>query len=375
MNLLEWAETELELIKKKHRWRNLSPPCGIDLSSNDYLGLSTHPILIQKFIEGIQTYGVGSTASRLIRGHRDIFEKAEEEFSNWIEGESALFLANGFLANLGLMDVLGSIPSKFFCDRLNHASILDGIRLSGAEVKYYKHRNYEDLENLLKRESYGTAKVIVSETVFSMDGDLADLVKLIELKKKYNACLVLDEAHALGVFGKQGEGLSKHVEINLNEIDFRVFTCGKALGLEGAFIVCSKKVKQLLINKLRTFIFSTAPIPAIAYAVCTAIELVKEMQEERKKIFYLSNFFREQLKFLGLDCLDSNSQIIPILTGDEANTMELATKLQTSGFDIRGIRPPTVKKSRLRVSINSKLNQTDLEKVIEILKSFSRPLI
>jgi 8-amino-7-oxononanoate synthase len=368
LNCSEWIDSELLKISAKDRFRYLKVPLGKDLSSNDYLGLKDNQILKDKLIEGINIFGCGSGASRLIRGHRDCFEKAEQAFADWVGGEDALFVANGFVANLGLMDVLGSRPFKFYCDRLNHASILDGIRISGAEVRYYKHRNYGDLENLIIKENSSIPKLIVSETVFSMDGDLADISTLLRLKKKYDAVLVLDEAHALGVFGNKGGGLSLvGAEINPKEIDFRVFTCGKSLGLEGAFIVCSSRAKEYLINSMRPFIFSTAPMPAVAHAVPTAIELIQKMDAEREGILRYAGILRDGLKSLSFDTLESKSQIVPIVLENERDTMNTASLLQSQGLDIRGIRPPTVKKSRLRISINASFGQDELDKTLNIL--------
>ncbi|MCX7997633.1 MAG: 8-amino-7-oxononanoate synthase [Leptospiraceae bacterium] len=367
-NLQDFIQQELTKIQSQNRYRSLKEPLGFDFSSNDYLGLSQHSTIKEKLIEGIQIYGGGSSASRLIRGHRKVFEETEEIFAHFVQAEASLFLANGFLANLGLLDLLGKFPVKFFCDRLNHASILDGIRLSGAEVRYFKHLDYENLENLLKKEDPNVLKVIVSETIFSMDGDKADVKKLIELKQKYTSVLVLDEAHALGIFGKNGGGVALEESEETNQIDFRIYTCGKSLGLEGAFIACKKEYKEFLINAMRTFIFSTAPMPAIVYALRYAIKLVKDMDIERKRILELSNILRTELKVLGFNTLNSCSQIIPVIINDEKQVMEYAARLQEKNLDVRGIRPPSVKESRLRISLNVHSNLEHLEKVVQVLK-------
>lgn len=369
MNSLHFhIQKELERIHSQNRYRSLKEPLGKDFSSNDYLGLSHNVILKEKLKEGIEIYGCGSTASRLIRGHRKIFEETEKHFSSWVVSEDALFLANGYLANLGLLDLLGKFSVKFFCDRLNHASILDGIRLSGKEVRYYKHLDYTNLENLLKKENSSVLKVIVSETIFSMDGDKADVSKLLELKEKYSAVLVLDEAHALGIFGQNGGGVAlEHSPELIEQIDFRVYTCGKSLGLEGAFIACKKEYKDFLINSLRTFIFSTSPMPSIVYALRYAIDLAKSMNKERDTILQLAEILRSKLRTLGYNTLNSCSQIVPVILNDEQTTMEYAKKLQEQDLDIRGIRPPTVKESRLRISLNVHSNLESIEKIISTL--------
>lgn len=367
-NLQDFIQQELTKIQSQNRYRSLKEPLGFDFSSNDYLGLSQHPTIKEKLIEGIQIYGGGSSASRLIRGHRKVFEETEEIFAHFVQAEASLFLANGFLANLGLLDLLGKFPVKFFCDRLNHASILDGIRLSGAEVRYFRHLDYENLENLLKKEASNVLKVIVSESIFSMDGDKADIKKLIELKQKYSSVLVLDEAHALGIFGIDGGGVALEEVEETNQVDFRIYTCGKSLGLEGAFIACKKEYKEFLINAMRTFIFSTAPMPAIVYALRYAIELVKDMDIERKRILELSNILQTELKALGFNTLNSCSQIIPVIINDEKQVMEYAARLQEKNLDVRGIRPPSVKESRLRISLNVHSDLEHLTKVVQVLK-------
>ena len=363
-------QQELKKIHSQNRYRFLKEPLGYDFSSNDYLGLSQNEFLKEKLKEGIQIYGCGSSASRLIRGHRKVFEEVESLFADFVNSESSLFLANGYLANLGLLDLLGKFNAKFFCDRLNHASILDGIRLSHKEVRYYKHLDYKGLENLLQKENSNTLKVIVSETIFSMDGDKVDIQKLVELKEKYSCILVLDEAHALGIFGKNGGGVA--LEYNqeiIDKIDFRVFTCGKSLGLEGALIACKKEHKEFLINSLRTFIFSTAPMPAIIYTLRYAIDLVKTMEKERIRILELSNILRQELKKLNFNTLNSCSQIIPVIINNEKEVMEKAKILQKNQIDIRGIRPPTVKESRLRISLNVQTSLEVIQKILNVLRS------
>ncbi len=366
-------QSELSEIESKGRYRKLRESSLIDLCSNDYLKLANHPKLKEAFIEGIQKFGCGSTASRLLRGHRSFIEEVELKFSEWVGSENSLFVANGFSANLGLIDLLADKKTIIFSDRLNHASILDGIRISGAEAKYYKHLDYENLESLLQKSNIDSMKIIVSETVFSMDGDLADISQLIQLKKKYNATLILDEAHALGVYGKLGEGLAGNLDRSeLANIDFRIFTCGKSMGLEGAFIATSHLYKEYLVNRLRTFIFSTAPVPAVAYSVPTSIELVKSYSEKRSKLLELANYIRLELQKKGYETLKSESQIIPILCESETHAILLSIELEKKGFDIRAIRPPTVKKSRLRMSLNVSIDDSIANQFLNCLDNSLR---
>lgn len=366
----KYIEKELSLIKSKNRYRSLRVPNGIDLSSNDYLCLSKHPKILSALKEGIDLYGAGSGASRLIRGHRDIFERTEKQFANWVNAEASLFVANGFAANVGLLDAISDPKTIIFTDRLNHASILDGIRISGAIKKYYPHKNMNHLKELLLKSDSKARKIIVSETLFSMDGDLANIVELINLKKEFDACLILDEAHALGVFGDRGAGFSlanESAKSLLSEIDFRVYTGGKSLGLEGAFIACSNQSKEYLINTMRTFIFSTAPIPAIPYALATSIDIAMGMDEERIRILENATILRNGLKELGFETLFSESQILPVVLFEEEKALEVAIHLQKKGFDIRAIRPPTVKESRLRISINASITKELILNLLDCL--------
>ncbi|MCB1156785.1 MAG: 8-amino-7-oxononanoate synthase [Leptospiraceae bacterium] len=367
----DYFQQELENIQSKNRYRRLKAPTGMDFSSNDYLCLSQHPEIMESLHRGIKLFGAGSTASRLIRGHRAIYEKTEENFSGWVSATSSLYVMNGYLANLGLLDCISHKDSEIFCDRLNHASILDGIRLSGTKVRYYRHLDMSHLEELLQKSEAKT-KIIVSETVFSMDGDLADLQELLRLKQKHEAILILDEAHALGVFGNRGQGLANDKAFLspdlLEKVDFRVYTCGKSMGLQGAFISCSRKEhKKFLINRMRPFIFSTAPMPAIAYAVNKSINLIKRSKEQRTKILENAEFFRQKLKEKGYNTLNSKSQIIPVILKDEEEALYKAGICQEEGFDVRAIRPPTVKQSRLRLSINAGIRIEDIKRLLGIL--------
>ncbi len=361
-------ESELENIRKKNLYRTLSLPHSRDFSSNDYLNLSKHPEIIQSFKEGIDNYGLGSTASRLIRGHRDSFENAEKNFAEWVGSETSLLVSNGYIANLGLIDSIADQRTVIFTDRLNHASILDGIRISGAVKKYYNHKDISHLKSLLEKTDTKLKKIIISETLFSMNGDISPIEELIELKQKFGCLLILDEAHALGVFGDKGAGMSADKKIfpkvRVENIDVRIFTGGKSLGLEGAFIACSMTLKEYLINKMRPFIFSTAMMPAISHALSTSIQVAKNMDKEREIILSNAKFLRDSLKEKEHNVLESQSQIIPVIFDSEEKVLKKSFELKKKNFDIRAIRPPTVKEPRLRISINSGIERSDLEELI-----------
>ncbi|MEI7011715.1 8-amino-7-oxononanoate synthase [Leptospira licerasiae] len=356
-------------LESQNRIRTLDPPSGLDLCSNDYLGLSTHPEVIQALKEGIDIYGAGSTASRLVRGHRTVFDELENDFSDWVQSEDSLFFANGYAANLGTISCVADPSYTIFCDRKNHASLMDGVRLSGAKKVYYKHSDLNDLENSLKKYQGTKHKMIVTESVFSMDGDKTDISALIDLKEKYGALLYIDEAHAIGLFGKDGAGVSLEKSISrTSEIDFRMSTLGKALGLEGAVISTSKDARKYLLHSARTFVFSTGPLPAIAHAGRVAIRLAKLMNKERSILEENSEFFRTSLHRIGYNTGNSNTQIIPMLMGSEEQALELSSILYQNGFQAKAIRPPTVDISRIRVSLNSKIARKDLEKFLQLVR-------
>jgi len=354
-------EKKLELMRSQNRLREVRENSGKDFSSNDYLCLAQSQFLKNKLCEGIEKFGAGSTSSRLVRGHRDVFAIAEEKFSNWINSAASLFVANGYAANTGLFSSMGP-DTEFYTDRLNHSSIIDGIRLSGGEKIYYKHLNMNDLEMKLKKKS-GKKKVIVSETVFSMDGDVAPLDDLVTLKKKYDCLLVLDEAHAIGIFGNSGNGVAAEY---YRDVDYRVFTMGKSMGMEGAFVSSTKQAIAYLVNTMRTFVFSTAPMPAIAWCVPDLIEKVIAMKEERSRILSHAESFRMQLQQAGYDTMNSRSHIIPFLCKDETQALKMASTLSTQGYDIRAIRPPTVNQSRLRISIHACHSRQDIDSLAQV---------
>lgn len=363
-------EEELQKIKNKNLYRSPQTPLGIDLASNDYLGLKNHKDIIDSFQSGLVEYGMGSGASRLVSGHRSIIDDWEKGFAEFVGMESALWVANGFIANLGLLDTLADSRTTIFTDRLNHASILDGIRISGAKKKYYNHLDLDHLESLLKN-TQSKQKIIISETVFSMDGDTPDLDRLVALKLKYDALLILDEAHAFGIFGKEGSGLSrddKFMNLKLNShIDFKVYTMGKSLGLEGGMITSSKLAKEFLINKMRSFIFSTGPIPAIAKAALKSLEILRSMDSERARILAMANKLRSDISLKSIPTIPGNSQIIPILMDSEEKAISEMMRFRNLGFDIKAIRPPTVIQSRLRCSIHGDLTWDQLNRFSQFL--------
>ncbi|MDF3819985.1 8-amino-7-oxononanoate synthase [Leptospira sp. 96542] len=370
----EKIQKKLDSIREKNLYRQTKTYSGIDFCSNDYLSLTTN----QNFIEAIQSlkteFFLGSTASRLVRGNSESMEIFEAEFAEFVQAEAALLVSTGYVANMGLIDSIALPNSYVFTDRLNHASILDGIRISMANKKYYNHLDMDDLEKqLLKASSEDPnqkkLKVVVTETIFSMDGDMVPLKQLLFLKEKYNFVLVLDEAHALGVYGKEGRGLVFRdlTSDEIDSIDYRVYTLGKSFGLEGG-VICTKKIgRDHLVNVMRPFIFSTAPLPLISKLALKALSLIRLMEDERTHLEFLAKYLKDKLRLHHFQTTDSSSHIVPILMENEMEALTFASELQNLGLDVRAIRPPTVPTARLRVSLNANRTKEDIDILVEAL--------
>ncbi|MET0752103.1 MAG: 8-amino-7-oxononanoate synthase [Pyrinomonadaceae bacterium] len=359
----------LSEIEAKGLKRSLASPKGIDLSSNDYLALSNDERLKNAMIEGVRREGVGSTGSRLLRGERDGFAEVERQFAAWKNTERALYFNSGYQANIGILQAFLEDSDVVFSDEFNHASLIDGIRLSKCRKIIFRHLDVENLEKLLKETSSEGQKFLVTESLFSMDGDIAPLDKYAAICRRTNTNLIVDDAHAVGVYGEKGSGLIEEFGIE-NQVFLSVNTAGKSLGVAGAFVAGESFAIEYLIQKARSFIFSTAPVPSVADALKTAIEIAENEPERRERLLFLSRFLREKLNENGIFVPMDNSQIIPILIGESSKAVRVAENLQSKGFDVRAIRPPTVpeKTARLRVSLNSGLTGEILEDFVFALK-------
>lgn len=347
-----------------------------NLSSNNYLGLAGHPLIIQAEQEAAER-GAGATASRLIIGHDSATNMLEEQIAKWKETESALLFPNGYMANLGVLSTLLHRHDGVFSDRLNHASIVDGIRLSGAAHFRYQHNEMDHLEALLKRaEIKGIKrKLIVTDSVFSMDGDVAPLQDLIFLKTKYDAALMVDEAHAGGVFGSQGQGLAHHLGLH-QQVDLHMGTFSKAFGVYGAYVAGRKEWIQYLIHACRSFIYTTALPPVVIGGISKALQLVRMSDDLRQSLLQKSETFRTQLQKKGFDTAPSATQIIPVLIGDEFKALAFSQKLIEKGILSVAIRPPTVPvgTARLRFSLMANHEMKDLEHSISAITDVGKEL-
>ncbi|MCG6143304.1 aminotransferase class I/II-fold pyridoxal phosphate-dependent enzyme [Leptospira bandrabouensis] len=373
-NHWEEVQKKLDSIREKQLFRETKVYQGIDFCSNDYMGLTSNPRMLEFFQSRKNLYPFGSTASRLVRGNTSSMDRFESEFVHFVEGEAALLVSTGFTANFGLLDSIAAPDCFVFTDRLNHASILDGIRISGAKKKYYNHLDLNHLRTLLEKADLEDPnrkhkRIVVTETLFSMDGDSPDLKTLLSLKKEFGFVLVLDEAHTLGIYGPKGKGLVFRdlTSSEIQSIDYRVYTLGKSLGLEGGIIVTKKIGRDHLVNVMRPFIFSTAPLPLVSELASFALSLLSSMDKERETLLTLAKELKNSLEENGFVLTNSTSHIIPVLLTTEKEALFFANSLQERGLDVRAIRPPTVSTPRLRISLNAKLGLSDIQMLVKEL--------
>ncbi len=376
-------ENELKLLKENNMFRHISPieqkegeyavingKKLINFSSNDYLGLSTNKALVEEFCTKFLNspeFCFSSASARLLSGTSQIYNKLETTVANLFHKDSALIFNTGYQCNLGVVSTLAGKGDVVFCDKLNHASIIDGMRLSEGTFYRYKHLDYENLEELLKkhRDKYNRA-IIISESVFSMDGDVADIDKLIELKKKYNSLLMIDEAHAFGAIDDNCAGMS-----NYRDVDLITATFGKALSSFGAFVVANKSIIEYLTNKARSFIFSTSIPPAnIMWTNWLLTEKKDVVEQQREKLSKLVIQIHKYLAEIGLDTI-SETQIIPIVMKSPDKAEKIAQQLWEYGYFVLPIRPPSVPigTSRLRLSLTANMKFEQVKRLFDVIKN------
>ena len=347
--------------------RTLQPPCGVDLSSNDYLGLANHPLLKERMAEAILTDGCGATASRLLRGERSSLSAVERRFAEFKGTAASLYFGSGYAANVSVLATFLDRHDIVFSDAQNHASIVDGIRLSRATRVKFGHCDLDDLSRKLRAARDGVQKFLVTESLFSMDGDFAPLADYAQLCRETGTVLIVDEAHAVGVYGHRGSGCIEQTGTE-TEVFVSVDTAGKAMGVAGAFVSGPEWAVDYLIQRARPFMFSTGPIPAIAAALDASLSVIAAEPERRQRLRHLSGALRSMLSERGIPTGGhrprQQSQIIPIILGDNARAWAVALELQREGFDVRAIRPPVVPPgtARLRVSVNAQLDESILER-------------
>jgi 8-amino-7-oxononanoate synthase len=367
--MLDRMAATLAALREADQFRDLTSPAGIPLSSNDYLALATHPELKDAITRAVsEDARVASTGSRLLSGNDARWEQLESDFAAFVGAEAALYFPSGYTANIGLLGSVLKPLDTVFSDAANHASLIDGIRLSHAKRVVFPHLDLNYLQDALRNESGSGGKVVVVESIFSMEGDRAPLADLADLCDRFDASLIVDEAHATGVEGNGGRGLI-HAAGRPASVLATVHTCGKALAAMGAFVAGSRTLRDFLINHARPFIFATALPPYCAAHVSKALDLVRLADVERARLWQLSEYLRENLRTGGFDIGTSDSQIIPLILGSNETAIRFASAVNAAGFDVRAIRPPTVRKgsARLRLSLNASLRIADMDALMTSL--------
>lgn len=354
----------------------LSGKTYLNLSGNDYLGLASDSELIATFYSQLtadsllERFGPGAAASRLMTGNSPLYDQLEQKLAGLYGCDRALVFNSGYHGNAGILPALAEKGDLILADKLCHASLIDGMQLSRADTIRYRHLNNEHLASLLeqKRDHYSRI-FIVTESVFSMDGDLVDLHKLVQLKERFNCRLYLDEAHGVGVFGPNGLGLAEQEGL-VHKIDLLFGTFGKALGGLGGFVICADEIADYLINKARSFIYSTALPPVCLSWLLFVLERIPAMKDERKRLQQLSASFRQKLVQAGLTT-GGSSQIVPVIIGDSTRTLTVAEKLRDTGYWVTAVRPPTVpaNTARLRLSLSTAHTPGDLARLPGLIKS------
>ncbi|HLB29679.1 MAG TPA: 8-amino-7-oxononanoate synthase [Dehalococcoidia bacterium] len=332
------------------------------LCSNDYLDLASHPAVKAAAREAIEAWGNGAGSARLISGTLEPHRLLEDRLAGFLHTEAALLFSSGYMANLGAITALAGPADAVFSDQLNHASIVDGCRLSGARIHVYPHRDMEALEVLLRGAASYRRRLIVTEGLFSMEGDLAPLPELARLAERYGALLTVDDAHGIGVLGDGGRGSLEQLGLPAG-VHVLVGTLGKALGSGGAFVAGSRDLTDYLVNRARPFIFSTALAPSLAAGATAALDVVEREPWRRRDLLAGARYLREGLSRLGFQVLGADTPIVPVLVGDAARTMEMSRRLLEEGVYVQGLRPPTVPPGtcRLRCSVMATHKREDLD--------------
>lgn len=347
----------------------------LNFCSNNYLGLADDERIRQAAISCIETDGFGSGASRLVCGNMTAHEQLEESIAEFKGTENCLVFSTGYMANVGIIACLFGRDDIIFSDRLNHASIIDGVQLSQAKWKRYPHRDMNALEEMLEDSAPCRKRCIITDSVFSMDGDLAPLDQIVVLAKKYDCLVMIDEAHAIGVMGKNGKGLAEHFDVE-DKIDIQMGTLSKAVGTFGAYCCGSNKLISYLINKARSFIYTTGMPPSTAAASLKAIEIIKSTPQRREQLWKNTYHLNDALKNMGFDTMNSQTPIIPILVKDPNVAVDFSKRLFEWGIFVSAIRPPTVPQNtaRLRLTVMATHTGEQINFVCEQFKAIGKEL-
>lgn len=371
-------QTQLEQRKAQHLYRSRKtlmsaqqPEVIVDgkpylaFCSNDYLGLANHPDVIRAMQQAANEYGVGGGASHLVNGHSYHHHALEEELADFVGRERALLFSSGYMANIGVINALLDKQDAIFQDRLNHASLLDAGLLSGARFQRYAHNDVKSLEQRLAKSNH-RRKLVVMDGVFSMDGDIAPLDTLCIKAKQYDAWVMMDDAHGLGVLGETGAGCAEHFQLSQDDLPIIMGTLGKAFGTSGAFVAGSEALIETLIQQARTYIYTTSMPPAVAAATRESLKLIKQGTARREYLASLIKQFRSGCEQLGLMLMDSPTPIQPILVGESEKALAMSQSLEQKGIFISAIRPPTVpaNSARLRVTLSAAHTNQQVEQLL-----------
>ncbi|OAF19834.1 8-amino-7-oxononanoate synthase [Bradyrhizobium neotropicale] len=365
----------LRALKEEDRLRGLKARAGVDFTSNDYLALASAPRMKQVVSAALEAgTPIGAGGSRLLRGNCEEHEQLEAYAAKFFGAEAALFFGGGYVANFAVLSTVPQRGDLLVLDSLVHASIHEGARAGRADVRITAHNDPQSVESSIRdwRAEGGMGRVwIVAESLYSMDGDFAPLEDLVAIADRHDAFLMVDEAHATGVYGEQGRGLTAAYEGRENLLVLH--TCGKALGASGALVTASGVLRDFMINRCRPFIFATAPSPLMAVAVREALAILQEEPERQRNLADLVTFTHREMDVRGLRS-PQHSQIVPYIVGDNAHAMRLASSLQARGFDVRGIRPPTVPPgtARLRISLTLNVGEDDVRAMLDALVEETR---
>jgi len=371
LNLDEILSKKLQEIKQKNRYR-IRPILNenvINFSSNDYLSLKDNPITKQKLIQNIDKLSLGSGASVLVSGYHLIQKELEKFISKFKQAEDCIVVGSGYMANVGLIQAISDEEDIIFSDELNHASIIDGIRISKAKKVIYRHCNVEDLEEKLKKHHTKGKKIIITDGVFSMEGDIAPLDKIIAISKKYDAVVIVDDAHATGIIGEEGRGSLNYFNLIPDSNIIQMGTLSKAVGSYGAFICGSKILIDYLVNTMRSVIFTTGLSPVQNFISLENFKILAKEDFRRREVLEKSKYLASSLKNKGIYVKFFGTPIISLIVGKEENAIKLRDGLLEKGFFVQAIRPPTVPEgtSRLRITINYNHSYEDIERLCEAL--------
>ncbi|NMH74523.1 glycine C-acetyltransferase [Bacillus sp. RO2] len=388
MKGFEYLQEELDQMKEQGTFRKLVPLESdqgskvvingkevIQLSSNNYLGLTTHPRLVKAALEATEKYGAGTGSVRTIAGTFTMHEQLEEKLAKFKHTEASLVFQSGFTTNQGVLSAILSPEDVVISDALNHASIIDGIRLTKAARKVYKHVDMEDLERALKESSEYRKRLIVTDGVFSMDGNIAPLDKIVELAEKYDALVMVDDAHASGVLGENGRGTVNHFGLD-GRVHIQVGTLSKAVGVLGGYVASSRSLIDYLIHKGRPFLFSTSHPPAVTAACDEAIQVLLEEPELIEKLWDNAKFFKDGLVKLGFNTGESQTPVTPVIVGNEALSHKFSDKLLEYGVFAQGIAFPTVAKglARVRTIVTAQHSKEELQEALDIFEKAGKEL-